>query len=96
VLVKYGKARDHFGAYYFETRPDSAIAYISTFGGARWENWRGDWVITNVEANDRLALPSNGPALDRKHWRAKPSLLPELLTTRNWLKNVGEKLSNLM
>jgi hypothetical protein len=33
VLIKSGKARDHLGAYYFQTRPDSAIAYISTFGG---------------------------------------------------------------
>jgi hypothetical protein len=42
VLVKYGKARDHLGAYYFQTRPNSVVAYISTFGGARWKNWRGD------------------------------------------------------
>jgi hypothetical protein len=33
VLVKSGKARDHLGAYYFQTRPDLAVAYISTFGG---------------------------------------------------------------
>jgi hypothetical protein len=38
MLVKSGKARDHLGAYYFQTRPDSAVAYISTFGGVRWEN----------------------------------------------------------
>jgi hypothetical protein len=38
VLVKSGKAREHLGAYYFQTRPDSAVAYISTFGGVRWEN----------------------------------------------------------
>jgi hypothetical protein len=38
VLVKSRKARDHLGAYYFQTRPDSAVAYISTFSGARWEN----------------------------------------------------------
>jgi hypothetical protein len=38
VLVKSGKARDHLGAYYFQTRPDLAVAYISTFSGARWEN----------------------------------------------------------
>jgi hypothetical protein len=79
VLVKSGKARDHLGAYYFQTRPDSAVAYVSTFGGTRWENWRGDWVIASAEANDRLVLPSNGPALDRKHWRTKPSLAPEFL-----------------
>jgi hypothetical protein len=42
------------------------VAYIPTLGGARWEHWHGDWVIASVEANDRLALPSNGPRLDRK------------------------------
>jgi hypothetical protein len=77
VLVKSGKARDHLGAYYFQTRPDSAVAYISTFSGARWENWHDDWVIASAEANDCLMLPSNGPALDRKHWRTKPSLALE-------------------
>ena len=38
VLVKSGKAKDHFGAYYFQTRSDPAVAYIPTLGGARWEN----------------------------------------------------------
>jgi hypothetical protein len=36
------------------------MAYIPTLGGARWENWRGDWVIASAEANDHLALPSDG------------------------------------
>jgi hypothetical protein len=38
VLVKSGKTRDHIGAYYFQTRPDLAVVYIPTLGGARWEN----------------------------------------------------------
>jgi hypothetical protein len=38
MLVKSGKAKDHLSAYYFQTRPDSAGAYIPTFGGSRWEN----------------------------------------------------------
>jgi hypothetical protein len=38
VLVKSGKTRDHIGAYYFQMRPDPAVVYIPTFGGARWEN----------------------------------------------------------
>jgi hypothetical protein len=66
VLVKSGKAKDHLSAYYFQTRPDSVGAYIPTLGGARWENWRGDWVIVSAEANDRLTLPSDGPRLDRR------------------------------
>jgi hypothetical protein len=38
VLVKSGKAKDHLGAYYFQTRPDSAGAYIPSLSDARWEN----------------------------------------------------------
>jgi hypothetical protein len=34
-------------------------------------------VIASAEANDRLALPNDGPGLDRKQWRAKLSLAPE-------------------
>jgi hypothetical protein len=86
VLVKSGKTRDHIGAYYFQTKPDPAIVYIPTFGGARWENWRSDWVITSTEANDRVGLPSVGPALDRKQWRTKPSLSPEFLSVLDRIK----------
>jgi hypothetical protein len=89
VLVKSEKARDHLGAYYFQMRPDSAVAYFSTFDGARWENWRGNWVIASAEANDGLVLPSNGPALDRKHRRTKPSLAPEFLPVLDWIKTLA-------
>jgi hypothetical protein len=36
-----------------------------------------EWVIASTEASDRLVLPSDGPRLDKKHWRAKPPLAPE-------------------
>jgi hypothetical protein len=78
VLVKSGKAKDHLGAYYFQTRPDSTDAYIPSLASARWENWRDDWVIASAEANNHLALPSDGPRLDRKQWRTKPFLASEL------------------
>jgi hypothetical protein len=85
-LVKSGKAKDHLGAYYFQTRSNSADAYISSLGGARWENLRADLVIVSTEANDRLALPSDGPTLDRKQWRAKPSLALEFLPMLDRIK----------
>jgi hypothetical protein len=88
VLVKSGKAKDQLGAYYFQTRSDSAVAYIPTLGGARWENWRSNWVIASVEANDCLVLPSDEPALDWKQWRAKPSLSPELLPVLDKIKTL--------
>ena len=34
-------------------------------------------MIANAEASDRLALPSDGPSLERKQWRVKPCLVPE-------------------
>jgi hypothetical protein len=89
VLVKSGKAKDHLGAYYIQTRSDSAVADIPTLDGARWENWRADWVIASAEANDRLVLRSNGPALDRKHWRSKPSLAPEFLLVLDMIKTLA-------
>jgi hypothetical protein len=89
VLVKSGKAKDHLGAYYFQTRSDSAGAYISSLSGARWENWRADWVIVSTEANDRLALPSDGPRLDWKQWRAKPSLAPEFEPVLDRIKTLA-------
>jgi hypothetical protein len=39
--------------------------------------------------NDRLVLPSNGPALDRKHWRTKPSLSPEFLSILDRIKTLA-------
>jgi hypothetical protein len=46
-------------------------------------------VITRAEANDRLVLPSDGPALDRKQWRAKPSLAPEFLPVLDRIKTLA-------
>jgi hypothetical protein len=89
VLVKSTKTRDHIGAYYFQTRPDPAVVYIPTFGGARWENWHNDWVIASAEANDHLVLPSDGPALDRKKWRTKSSLSPEFLPVFDRIKGLA-------
>jgi hypothetical protein len=96
VLVRSGKTRDHIDAYYFQMRPDPAIVYIPTFGGARWENWRSDWVIASTEANDRLNLPTNGPALNHKQWRAKPPLSPEFLSVLDRIKVLATGGQTLM
>jgi hypothetical protein len=46
-------------------------------------------VIASAEANERLVLPSNGPSLDRKHWRTKPSLSPEFLSVLDRIKTLA-------
>jgi hypothetical protein len=46
-------------------------------------------VIASVEANDRLILSSDGPALDRKMWRTKPSLAPEFLPVLDRIKGLA-------
>jgi hypothetical protein len=66
MLVRSGKGKDHLGAYYFQSRTDPTVTYIASLNGARWENWRSDWVIASAEVSDRLTLPSDGPSLERK------------------------------
>jgi hypothetical protein len=88
VLVRSRKGKDHLDAYYFQTRSDPTAAYIATIGGARWENWRNDWVIASVEANDRLALPNDGPRLNRSNGAPNHPLhrssSPYWTRSRNW------------
>jgi hypothetical protein len=46
-------------------------------------------VIASVEANDRLALARDGPRLDRKQWRAKPSLAPKFQLVLDRIKSLA-------
>jgi hypothetical protein len=46
-------------------------------------------VIVRVEANDHLALPNDVPRLDRKQWRAKPSLAPEFELVLDRIKELA-------
>jgi hypothetical protein len=46
-------------------------------------------VIASTEANDRLTLPSDGPWLDRKQWRSKPSLAPEFELVLDRIKSLA-------
>jgi hypothetical protein len=46
-------------------------------------------VIASTEANDHLALPSDGPRLNRKQWRVKPSLVPEFMSMLDRIKTLA-------
>jgi hypothetical protein len=46
-------------------------------------------VIASTDANDRLVLPRDRPRLDRKQWRTKPSLAPELQLVLDRIKSLA-------
>ena len=78
------------GAYYFQTRSDLQTPYIPGLTARKWEDWRKEWVITATEANERLAMPTEGPVSDRQSWRAKPSLPPAFGPVVNKIKTLAE------
>jgi len=90
ILVKSGRAKDEVGAYYFQTRSDLPAPYIPGLTGGKWEEWRRDWVIATTEANERLALPTEGPTTDRASWRAKPSLQPDFDSVLGKIRSLVE------
>ena len=53
------------------------MPYIPVLTSGKWEDWHKEWVIATIEANERLVMPTGGPASDRQSWRAKPSLPSE-------------------
>jgi hypothetical protein len=46
-------------------------------------------VIASTEASDRLVLPSDGPRLDKKQWRAKPPLPLEFEPVLDRIKSLA-------
>ena len=90
VLVKSGKGKDEVGAYYFQTRSDLRTPYIPGLTGGKWEDWRKEWVIATTEANERLVMPTGGPASDRQFWRAKPSLPSEFDSVLSKIRALAE------
>jgi hypothetical protein len=46
-------------------------------------------VIASTEASDRLVLPSDGPRLDKKQWRAKPPLSLEFEPVLDRIKSLA-------
>ena len=71
-------------------RSDLPTPYIPGLTGGRWEEWHRDWVIATAETNERLALPTEGPATDRASWRAKPSLQPEFDSVLGKIRSLAE------
>jgi len=89
-LVKSGKSKDEVGAYYFQTRSDLRSPYIPRLNGGKWEEWRKEWVIATTEANERLVMPTEGPASDRLSWRTKPTLPPDFDSVLGKIRSLAE------
>jgi hypothetical protein len=53
-------------------------------------------VIASTEASDRLVLPSDGPRLDKKQWRAKPPLTSEFEPVLDRIKSLETSGLTLM
>ena len=47
-------------------------------------------MIATTEANERLALPTEGPASNKASWRAKPSLQPEFDSVLDKIRSLAE------
>jgi hypothetical protein len=53
------------GGHYFQRRTPGHAHYITPGSPGRWERWREDWALVQADIHDRLALPVDGPTLDR-------------------------------
>jgi hypothetical protein len=62
------------GSYYFQRRMQGHTRYIMPISSGRWERWREDWALVQVDAHDRLALPIGSLTLDRTEWGKDPGL----------------------
>jgi hypothetical protein len=62
------------GGYYFQRWTQGHACYIAPISPSRWERWREDWALVQVDSHDRLALPIGGPTLDSTEWGKDPGL----------------------
>jgi hypothetical protein len=50
------------GGYYFARRTQGPSRYIALVSPGRWERWREDWALVQVDAHDRLVIPAAAPS----------------------------------
>jgi hypothetical protein len=62
--------------HYFQRRTPGHARYIAPISPGRWERWREDWALVQVDAHDRFALPVGGLTLDCTEWGKDPVLEP--------------------
>jgi hypothetical protein len=60
--------------HYFQHQTLGHARYIALVSPGRWERWREDWALVQVDVHDQLALPVGGPTLDHTEWVKDPDL----------------------
>jgi hypothetical protein len=71
--------------------------YIAHISPGRWERWREDWALVQVDAHDRFALPVGGLTLDCTEWGKDPVLEPGFDPVLDWIQYLAENgLTSLM
>jgi hypothetical protein len=65
VLKAVSSCPPLIGGHYFQRQTPGQARYIALISPGRWEQWREDWALVQVDVHGRLALPVDGPTLDR-------------------------------
>jgi hypothetical protein len=60
--------------YYFQHRTQGLARYIAHVSPGRWEHWRDNWALVQVDVHDRLTLLVATPTLDHTEWVKDPDL----------------------
>jgi hypothetical protein len=85
------------GGYYFQRRTPGHTRYIVPVSPGKWERWREEWALVQVDVRDRLALPIGGPTLDHTEWGKDPGLEPGFDLVLDQIQYLGENgLTSLM
>jgi hypothetical protein len=71
--------------YYFQCRTQGHTRYITHVSLGRWERWRDDWALVQVDVHDRLTLPITVPTLDRTEWVKDPGLESGFDPVLDWI-----------
>jgi hypothetical protein len=61
VLCSFKKRVSPIDGYYFQHRTKGPTVYITARTPDKWDRWRDDWVIIQIEVHDRLELPTTAP-----------------------------------
>jgi hypothetical protein len=62
------------GDYYFQRRTQGHARYNTPVSPGRWERWREDWALVQVDTHNQLALPTSALTLNRTEWVKDPGL----------------------